>query len=88
MTLLVLHALNDGSDRRAQLGQLLRLRRRTDDHVRKGLALIRDSGAVERARVDAEHFGSLAREALDAVGPGPDRETLSHLVDFVVHRNA
>jgi len=87
MTLLVLHALNDGSERRAELTQILRRPRKTSEHIGRGLALIRESGAVERARVDAEHFGFLAREALEAVRQGPHREALAHLTDFVVHRN-
>ena len=88
VTLLVLHALNDGSERRAQLTEILRRREKPDDLVGRGLALIRESGAVERARVDAEHFGFLAREALDGVRPGPHRDALARLADFVVQRNA
>lgn len=88
LTLLVLHAMNDGSDRRARLTEILRLPVRADDAVDEGLALIRESGAVERARVDAEHYGFLAREALEAVRPGPHRDSLARLADFVVRRNA
>jgi len=88
VTLLVLHAMHDGSDRRAELVKLFQLPVRTEEDIRRGLALIRDSGAVGRARVDAEHYGFLAREALDDVRPGPYREALARLVDFVVRRNA
>ncbi|HEV8596004.1 MAG TPA: polyprenyl synthetase family protein [Thermoplasmata archaeon] len=88
VTLLVLHALNDGSERRAQLTDMLRLETRGEDTVARGLALIRESGAVERARVDADHYGFLAREALDGVRAGPHRDALLGLVDYVVHRNA
>ena len=88
MTLLVLHALNDGSDRRALLTEILRRRRKTEALIGQGLALIRDSGAVERARVDAEHYGFRARDALDPVRPGPYRDALARLVEFVVQRNA
>ncbi len=87
MTLLVLHALNDGSERRAELTGILKRRRKTAEQVDRGLALIRDSGAVERARVDAEHFGFLARQALDDVRPGSFRDSLARLVEFVVRRN-
>jgi len=87
VTLLVLHAMNDGSERRAKLRAILRKRRRTGEVVARGLSLIRDSGAVDRAREDAEHFGGLALRALEDVRPGPAREALARLVDFVVHRN-
>jgi len=87
MTLLVLHAMNDGSERRAELTQILRQPSKTPETVGRGLSLIRESGAVERARVDAEHYGFLAREALDAVRPGPYRDHLARLVEFVVQRN-
>jgi len=88
VTLLVLHALNDGSERRAQLTEILRRGPRTDEIIAKGLVLIRESGAVERARVDAEHFGFLAKQALDDVQPSRYRDALVTLVDFVVRRNA
>jgi len=88
VTLLVLHALNDGSERRAQLTEILRRGPRTEEIIAKGLVLIRESGAVERARVDAEHFGFLAKQALDDVQPSRYRDALVTLVDFVVRRNA
>jgi len=88
MTLLMLHALNDGSDLHANLSELLGQRTRTEADVVRGLALIRNSGAVERARIDADRFGSLATAALDAVRQGPGKDALARLVEFVVHRNA
>jgi len=88
VTLLVLHAMNDGSERRAALRDILQMPTRTDEVVARGLTVIRESGAVDRARVDADHFGFLAREALDDVRPGPARDALARLVDFVVRRNA
>ena len=88
MTLLVLHALNDGSDVRGHLSRILQQPARSEADIAQGLALIRDSGAVDRARVDAEHFGFLAIAALDPVRPGPGKDALARLVDFVVRRNA
>jgi len=88
MTLLVLHALNDGSDVRGHLSRILQQPARSEADIARGLALIRDSGAVDRARVDAEHFGFLAIAALDPVRPGPGKDALARLVDFVVRRNA
>jgi geranylgeranyl pyrophosphate synthase len=88
MTLPVLHALNDGSDVRANLSRILAQPARSQADVAQGLALIRESGAVERAREEAEHFGSLANAALDPVRPGPGKEALAQLVEFVVRRNA
>ena len=88
MTLLILHALNDGSERRAELSNILGTPKKSEALVARGLTLIQEAGAVERARVDAEHFGFLAREALEDVRPGPYRDALARLVDFVVRRNA
>jgi len=88
MTLLVLHAMNDGVERRAELTRIIRRNPRSSRSVARGLALIRGSGAVELARADAERFRARALEALDDVRPGPHRDSLARLADFVVHRKA
>lgn len=88
MTLVVLHALNDGSELRRSLSEILGEPDRTEADLGRGLALIRGSRAVELARGDAAHFGSLAVAALDPVRPGPGKDALIRLVDFVVRRNA
>ena len=87
ITLLVLHAMNDGSARREELTRILRHPRRTSVQIKRGLTLIRESGAVERARVDADHYRFLAQKALGSVRPGPYRDQLTSLADFVVRRN-
>src|SRR5204862_6904157 len=55
VTLVTIHALNDGSaiDVRA-LERLVRKHRKQDVDVRRVLSLLRDSGAVETARRDAQ----------------------------------
>src|SRR5204862_4289352 len=62
VTLVTIHALNDGSaiDVRA-LERLVRKHRKQDVDVRRVLSLLRDSGAVEKARLDAQAYGQLAK---------------------------
>src|SRR3989475_133839 len=60
VTLVAIHALNDGSS--IDVGSLARLiakRRKREEDVRRGLALLRDSGAIEKARAEAFAFGQL-----------------------------
>src|SRR5207245_1465929 len=72
MTLLTIHALNDGGsiDARA-LSRLIAKRRKREDEVQRALTLIRDSGAVEKARAKAFEYGQLAKKSLD---PIPDSD--------------
>src|SRR3989454_960078 len=88
VTLVTIHALNDGSaiDVRA-LDRLVRKHRKQDVDVRRVLSLLRDSGAVEKARLDAQADGQLAQKALE---PLPDRRakaSMIRLVDYVLSRD-
>ena len=51
------------------------------------MARLRDSGALELARLQAEESGDRAREALSAVPPSPARAQLLALVDLVLNRH-
>src|SRR5216117_1803131 len=66
VTLVAIHALNDGSsiDVRS-LERLIAKRRKREEDVQRGLGLLRDSGAIEKARAEAFAFGQLAKKALD-----------------------
>jgi len=89
VTLVAIHALNNGSTiDKPQLARLIAKRRKQEDDVRRALGMLRVSGAVEKARADARHFGQLAK---DAVGPLPDsksKRNMIRLVDFVLTREA
>ncbi|HKZ47564.1 MAG TPA: polyprenyl synthetase family protein [Thermoplasmata archaeon] len=87
VTLLSIHALNDGAtiDTRL-LARLLRKKRKSEAEVSRALDLIRQSGAVEKARVDAGRYGYLAKRALDGLRDTAAKADLLDLADFVVSR--
>ena len=89
VTLVAIHALNDGSriDVPA-LSRLIRKRRKQEAEVQRGLALLRDSGAVEKARREALTYAQLARKALDPVPDSQAKANMDRLVDYVLSRDA
>ena len=89
VTLVAIHALNDGSriDVPA-LSRLIRKRHKQEAEVRKGLALLRDSGAVEKARAEALTYAQLARKALDPIPDSEAKANMDRLVDYVLSRDA
>src|SRR5437667_312492 len=88
MTLLTIHALNDGGsiDARA-LSRLIAKRRKREDEVQRALTLIRDSGAVEKARAKAFEYGQLAKKSLDPIPDSDAKQSMIRLVDFVLSRD-
>src|SRR5436309_7815303 len=88
VTLVTIHALNDGSaiDVRA-LERLVRKHRKQDVDVRRVLSLLRDSGAVEKARLDAQAYGQLAKKALDPIADSDAKASMIRLVDYVLSRD-
>jgi geranylgeranyl pyrophosphate synthase len=88
VTLVMIHALNDGSaiDVRA-LERLIRKKRKQDADVRRALTLLRDSGAVETARRDAEIYGQQAKKALDILADSEAKRNMVRLVDYVLSRD-
>jgi geranylgeranyl pyrophosphate synthase len=57
------------------------------DPIEQMMARLRDSGALELARLQAEESGDRAREALAPVPPSPARAQLLALVDLVLNRH-
>jgi geranylgeranyl pyrophosphate synthase len=57
------------------------------DPIEQMMARLRDSGALELARLQAEESGDRAREALAPVPPSPARVQLLALVDLVLNRH-
>lgn len=88
MTLLAIHALNDGQsiDVRA-LSRLIVKRRKREAEVQRALTLIRDSGAVEKARATAFAYGQLAKKSLDPIPDSDAKQSMVRLVDFVLSRD-
>jgi octaprenyl-diphosphate synthase len=57
-----------------------------DDPIQAMMARLRESGAVEIARMQANEMARRARKALEKLSPSPAREELAALVDMVVER--
>ncbi len=88
VTLVTIHALNDGSSIDvARLARLIRKRKKQEAEVRQGLALLRDSGAIEKARADALRFGQIAKKALDPIADSDAKMNMVRLVDYVLSRD-
>jgi len=88
VTLVAIHALNNGSTiDHSALARILAKRRKEDAEIRHALDMLRDSGAVEKARVDARHYGFLAKEALEPLPETEAKASLLKLVDYVLSRD-
>ncbi len=89
VTLVAIHALNDGSSIDvANLARLIRKRQKHEPEIRRALSLLRDSGAVDRARADAQAFGAFAKKSLDPIPDGQAKASMGRLVDYVLSRDA
>jgi octaprenyl-diphosphate synthase len=88
VTLVAIHALNDGSSIDvAALARLIQKRRKAEADVQRTLLLLRDSGAIEKARGEAMAFGRMAKKSLDSLADGSVKENMVRLVDFVLSRD-
>ena len=73
VTLPAILVFNNGSAvNREELARILRLKRKSEEHVRKAMGIIRKSGAVEKALADGNDLAGEARDAA-AVHQGPPR---------------
>jgi octaprenyl-diphosphate synthase len=89
VTLVAIHALNDGSSIDVSaLARLIQKRRKPEADVKRALLLLRDSGGVDKARDEAVAFGRLAKKSLDPLADGPAKENMVRLIDFVLSRDA
>jgi len=68
--------------------RIIRKRRKVQADVQRALGMLRSSGAIEKARADAHHFGSLAKKALDPLADGDAKRSMIRLVDYVLTREA
>ncbi len=89
VTLVAIHALNNGSEiDKAELIRIIRKRRKQEQEIHRALAMLRISGAVEKARADARHFGQMAKDAIAALPDTQAKRNMIRLVDFVLTRDA
>lgn len=57
------------------------------DPIQQMLASLRDSGALDVARMQADETAQKARLALESVPPSPARDELNHFIDLVLERD-
>ena len=57
------------------------------DPVQQMMEHLRNSGAVEVARLQAAEVAQRARDALEIVPPSPARGELAHLIELVLDRD-
>jgi len=89
VTILAIRALADGTvTDRSELLRILRKKNREWGEVHTALRMIRETGAVEKARQDAREFGELARGSLEDLRDTEARRHLRELVDFVLARTS
>lgn len=89
VTLVTIHALNDGSRiDMPTLARLIQNRRKQEAEVQRTLSLLRESGAVAMARADALAFGRLAEKSIDSIPESPAKEQMFRLIEFVLSRDA
>lgn len=89
VTLLAIHALNDGTvSDRSELIRIIRKRKKDWGEVQTALRMIQESGAVEKAKSEARGFGDRALGALDGLPDTEARRHLRDLVEFVLSRHA
>ncbi len=82
LTLPVLYALRH-SPRREELRQIVAARNMTDEQVRKGLAAVHATDAVEYCYRQASDYLASARRVLPASLPAPVHGALTDIADFV-----
>ena len=58
-----------------------------DDPIQKMMAKLRNSGAIEMARLQAAEMVERARRSLDAIGPSVARDELEALTNLVLERD-
>ena len=89
VTLVAIHALNNGSTiDKVELARIIRKRRKHEADVHRALAMLRISGAVEKARADARAFAQMAKDAIAGLPETEAKRNMIRLVDFVLSRDA
>jgi geranylgeranyl pyrophosphate synthase len=58
-----------------------------EDPLQKMMASLRESGAVEIARLQAIEMADRARTALETVPPSPAQAELAELIELVLERD-
>ncbi len=86
-TLAVLHVRRSTDPADARLVELLSGPIHDDAEHALALTLLREHAAVRLAQAEAQRWAQSARDALTALPPGPVRDALSMLCDYVVDRN-
>ena len=85
-TLIVVHALQNSSDR-DRLIEILSSKEKDQAVLAEAVAIMEDAGSVEYARNYAENLTSIAKNRLiDMIKPSPSRDLLVSMADWFVNR--
>ena len=85
-TLIVVHALQNSSDR-DRLIDILSSKEKDQAVLAEAVAIMEDAGSVEYARNYAENLTSIAKNRLiDMIKPSPSRDLLVSMADWFVNR--
>ena len=85
-TLIVVHALQNSSDR-DRLIEILSSKEKDQVVLAEAVAIMEDAGSVEYARNYAENLTSIAKNRLiDMIKPSPSRDLLVSMADWFVNR--
>jgi len=89
VTLLTICALNNGSKiSRQELMRIIHRKRKTEEHVRKAMKIMHNSGAVDKAKEEADQFIKNAKDALrNLPNDNKYRIEMHRLADFIVSRD-
>jgi geranylgeranyl diphosphate synthase type I len=86
-TLIVIYALESlSAEKRARLGQILGKAGASKAEVDEAIAILDSAGAVDRSERIALEMISKAKELLDDLPEGEDRQRLKDLTDFMIRR--
>ncbi len=89
VTLVAIHALNNGSAiDHERLASIMRKRQKKEAEVLKALSMIREAGAIDKARADARHFASIAEASLAHIPDTEAKRSLLKLSQYVLSRDA
>ena len=87
ITLPVVLAFRRGNDeQRIFWKRTLEEMEQTDDDLAHAIALMNSHGALRDTVERARHYGAIARDALGLFPDGPEKRTLTEIIDFVIDR--
>ena len=87
VTLPIIRLMADEPETRPLVQRIVTERAVTREQWTELTSLLRRAGALDYARSKADAFAAVARQQLRAFPDGPEREALTALADYVLHRD-